>query len=99
MASGKFPTLEQGPGDSTKVTFELAGLKDRPLNPEMKKSMDEKSGGKNVHIRLDLETKLEVKGRLGKVALYGMKPTMNCTMLLSSLRKDAHVLSQECKPE
>ncbi|XP_054805026.1 NDR1/HIN1-like protein 13 [Prosopis cineraria] len=95
VATGKFPGLDQEPGDSSPVKIELSGSKDRPLNADMRRSMNTTSKS-HVAISFELEMKLEVKGRIGGIKIYRMNPTVNCKIKMSSLRDDARVLSQEC---
>lgn len=97
VAAGKFPGLVQGPGDSSPVRVELLGSKDRPLNADMRRSMNATSK-RHVAISFELEMNLDVKGRIGVMKIYGMNPTVNCKVKLSSLLKnDTRVLLQECK--
>ncbi|KAK4264899.1 hypothetical protein QN277_026018 [Acacia crassicarpa] len=96
VATGKFPGLDQDPNASSALKIELSGSKDRPLNAAMKRSMNSTSKSQ-VAISFELEMKLEVKGKIGGLKIYGMNPTVNCKIKLSSMRDNARVLSQQCK--
>ncbi|XP_028755099.1 NDR1/HIN1-like protein 13 [Neltuma alba] len=95
VATGEFPGLDQDPNASSQVKIELSGSKGRPLNADMRRSMNSTSKSP-VAISFELEMKLEVKGKIGGMKIYGMNPTVKCKIKLSSLRDDARVLSQEC---
>lgn len=96
VAAGKTPALGQGKGDSSTMAIELAGVKGKPMNPEMKKSMNETSKG-DIPISFELENEIQVIGKIDGLKVYSMDLIVNCRMKVSSLRGNARVLTQKCK--
>ena len=93
VATGKFPRLDQDPGDWDMVMVDLNGF-DGTLPPQMEKSMK----SNDTPVALGLDMKLRVKIAAARPETWVMKFNVACVFEVNTLTNDTRVSSQEAKP-
>ncbi|KAF1867627.1 hypothetical protein Lal_00050058 [Lupinus albus] len=93
VATGKFPTLEQGHGVSSKVKVELTGTNEH-LPKVMDKSMNDRKS--NTPVSLSLDMKLGVRFSTAGIEGWLMKSDVVCRFKVNALMNNSEILSQAC---
>ncbi|GFZ10037.1 hypothetical protein Acr_21g0006360 [Actinidia rufa] len=93
IATGKYPTFEQGPQNSTVFKMILRGSK-LALPKEMEKSME--SANQKVHISLSISMGVPIRLRMGALKTGSKKVYVSCNLTVDTLAKHNRILSQEC---
>ncbi|KAK9270726.1 hypothetical protein L1049_026309 [Liquidambar formosana] len=92
IAVGKYPIFYQGHENSTFNTD--LNVSNTVLPKEIERSM--KSENSKVHISLSLLMNAPLKLKMGGVKSESRKIVVTCNLMLDTLAKDTHILSQEC---
>lgn len=94
IATGKFPSLEQGETGFKKIKVFLKGTKET-LPKEIEKSM--KANKTKVPVSLTLNAKLRVKLKLGVIKTWIIDMDVACKFKVNTLGVGSTILSEECQ--
>ncbi|GFY85820.1 hypothetical protein Acr_04g0005580 [Actinidia rufa] len=94
IATGKYPTFDQAPQNSTVFKMIFRGSK-ITLPKEMEKSI--KSTNQKVHISLSISMGVPIRLKMGALKTGSKKASVSCNLTVDTLAKHTRILSQECQ--